>query len=71
MSVIICLVTMAAAFVAALMLAYASFDLPISRPIASTAPQVRDGHDLRSIREMGLWGAILALIGAYLTAFLM
>jgi hypothetical protein len=68
MSTVVSVVTVVAAFISALLLVYASFDLPVHNTAAHT--QVRREH-MRSIRELGLWGAIVALIGAYLMAFLM
>jgi len=68
MSATISMVTVIAAFMAALLLVYASFDLPVP---SSAAPAQARGNNMSSIREAGLWAAIVALIGAYLVVFLM
>jgi hypothetical protein len=63
----ITMVTAMAALFAALLLVYASFDQPAS----TAAPHFgSDGQPLRSIRQLGLRSAIIALIGSYLVVFL-
>jgi hypothetical protein len=67
MSTVITVVTVVAALSSAALLVYASFESPAASPTADF-----EGHTqyMRSVRALGVRGAILALIGTYLVLFL-
>jgi hypothetical protein len=66
MSTLIIALTVAVGLFAAVLLVYASFDSLVS-PVANS-----EGHTqyMRSVRALGVRGAIIALIGTYLVVFL-
>ena len=66
MSGLVSVVTVGAAFSAALLLVFAGFDPPIR---ASAELRLKgDPAPMRTAREWGLWCALFALVGAYVVA---